>query len=182
MSKLWDVELTCLDGHKTTLGAYRGNVVLVVNLAKDDGVSTYDFWRELQRLHTRFSPHGFVVLGFPWDQLRPPAQRWGRDHADVRAFAEARGVTFPLFAVADTWGPTAHPLFRALEERIKAGEPLAPNDRAELTNPFVKTLLTRDGKVMQRHYCRVPVRKIEEELEALFDEERKAGVAAQPAG
>ncbi len=52
-------------------------------------------YAQLQQLYEKYRAEGFVVLAFPCNQFG--GQEPGSD-AEVKAFATAKGVTFPMFA------------------------------------------------------------------------------------
>ena len=60
---LTDIELVTLDGRPTTLGAYTGAALLVVNVASRCGLTPQ--YTGLEELQKTFSSRGFSVLGFP---------------------------------------------------------------------------------------------------------------------
>src|SRR5262249_61814629 len=94
MPPLHDFTLRDIDGRPRSLGAYRGQVVLVVNVASRCGLTPH--YEGLQKLHASHAARGFSVLGFPCNQFA--GQEPGSD-AEVKEFACSRyGVEFPLFS------------------------------------------------------------------------------------
>ena len=71
-------------------------------------------YRELQSLYEKHAASGFEVLAFPCNQFG--AQEPGSD-AEIKAFTDGYGVTFPLFAKIDVNGPNAHPLYVHLKKQ-----------------------------------------------------------------
>jgi glutathione peroxidase len=129
-------ELPLLNGDPQKLARFEGDVVLVVNTASECGyTSQFD---GLQRLYEERREKGFVVLGFPADDV---AGQEPRDDAEIAEFCEANfGVEFPMFAKSNVTGEEANPLFKRLA--AVAGEP---------TWNFNKYLLDRKGRVVE-HY------------------------------
>ena len=141
MTSLESFTATAIDGSDVDLGAYAGDVVLVVNTASRCGFTPQ--YEGLQRLHETYAHRGFAVLGFPCDQF---AHQEPGDEAQIRDFCETGfGVTFPLFAKVDVHGGRAHPLFRWLrsEARGVVGGRISWN--------FTKFLVGRDGQVVRRY-------------------------------
>lgn len=104
---LFDVTARLSTGGEQALAAYRGKVLLIVNVASR--------YAGLQSLHQACAPRGFAVLAFPCDQFGH--QEPGTD-ADIAAFCDRRfGVTFPVFAKIEVNGPRAHPLHAWLKQR-----------------------------------------------------------------
>ena len=71
-----DIPLKDIDGKKTNLGAHKGKVMLVVNVASKCGLTPQ--YKQLQAVHDKFAKKGFTVLGFPATSSanRSPAPRW----------------------------------------------------------------------------------------------------------
>ena len=66
-TSLGDFKATSLDGQPVDLGAYAGQVVLVVNTASKCGFTPQ--YQGLQSLYDQYGEQGFTVLGFPCDQF-----------------------------------------------------------------------------------------------------------------
>ena len=63
-SSFYDLKTQTLVGNKPAdLGAYRGKVTLVVNVASYCGYTPQ--YKGLEALHRELAPKGFAVLGFP---------------------------------------------------------------------------------------------------------------------
>jgi glutathione peroxidase len=93
-ASFYDLTLTDLEGRSVDMAAYRGKVVLVVNVASFCGYTVQ--YGGLEKLHREFAPRGFAVLGFPSNEFG--AQEPGTP-AEIRKFVtEKFDVTFPLFA------------------------------------------------------------------------------------
>jgi len=63
ISSFYDLRTTYLDGKPADLGAFRGRVALVVNVASQCGFTPQ--YEGLEKLHRELSGKGFAVLGFP---------------------------------------------------------------------------------------------------------------------
>ena len=113
MSTLYDIPLLDIDGQETSLAAYRGQKLMIVNLASECGFTPQ--YEALQTLYTHFKP-AFTVLGFPCNDFG--GQEPGNETA-VKQFCHSRyGVTFPLFSKIHIKGQT-HPLYEWLTQRKK---------------------------------------------------------------
>ena len=140
MTDLFSVPLTLNDGTETDFGRYRGQVVLVVNVASQCGFTPQ--YAGLQALHNKFEDDGFTVLGVPCNQFA--GQEPGSD-ADIAEFCDRNfGVTFPLTAKADVRGKNQHPLYARLT-KFKKG--LLPG---LVKWNFEKFLINRDGEIVAR--------------------------------
>ena len=61
MSSLYDLKTTTLLGKPADLGAYRGKVTLVVNVASKCGFTPQ--YEGLEKLHRELQGKGFAILG-----------------------------------------------------------------------------------------------------------------------
>ena len=141
MTSFHDFSCERLDGTLEDLGAYRGQVILVVNVASECGFTPQ--YAGLQGLHDAYSGAGFQVLGFPCNQFG--GQEPGGPDEIARFCSSRFGVSFPLFAKIEVNGKDAHPLYRFL----KQAAPGALGTQAIKWN-FTKFLVGRDGEVIER--------------------------------
>lgn len=137
---LYDIKVKDIDGKDTTLGAYKGKVVLVVNVASKCGYTPQ--YMPLEALYQRFKNIGFVVLGFPCNDFG--GQEPGTNK-DIKEFcSNDYGVTFPLFDKVHAKGDQQHPLYAALTGKE------SPFPGPVKWN-FTKFLVGRDGRIVQRY-------------------------------
>lgn len=141
MNDLYEIDLTNIKGEKTNLGAFRGKVMLIVNVASKCGfTSQYD---GLEELHKKFKDRGLAVLGFPCNQFGN--QEPGTEEQIMEFCRLHHGVTFPLFAKLEVNGSNAHPLYVYLKKQ----RPGILGSGAIKWN-FTKFLVDRDGEVVAR--------------------------------
>ena len=128
--------LPLLNGEPQDLSEYRGDVVLVVNTATECGFTPQ--FDGLEALYRRHRDDGFVILGFPADDV---AHQEPRDDAEIAEFCKENfGVSFPMFAKSNVVDEPLNPVYERLN--AAAGPP---------TWNFNKYLLDRDGEVVE-HY------------------------------
>ena len=72
MSAFHDLNLRALDGQDLPLAPYKGQIVLVVNVASKCGLTPQ--YAGLEKLHQAYRERGFTVLGLPCNQLPPRSQ------------------------------------------------------------------------------------------------------------
>jgi glutathione peroxidase len=146
-----------IDGNIVDMSAYKGNVLLIVNVASRCGFTPqYD---GLQKLYEKYKDQGFAVLGFPSNQF---AGQEPGSHAEIKAFCETTyGVTFPLFSKIDVNGPHADPLYVFLK-RAKPG--LLGTQRIKWN--FTKFLVDRQGNVLKRYAPQEKPQALETDIEA----------------
>jgi glutathione peroxidase len=143
-ASLYDVPLRDIDEQPTTLAAYRGEVMLIVNVASKCGNTPQ--YAQLESLYQQHGEQGLVVLGFPCNQFK--GQEPGSNE-EIKAFCTAEyGVTFPLFDKIDVNGENRHPLYVQL---AGADSPF-PGD---IEWNFAKFLVGRDGRILARFPARM---------------------------
>ncbi len=134
-----DNPLNDIEGKDTSLKAYQGKVLLVVNVASRCGLTKQ--YKELQALHEKFKDQGFSVVGFPCNDFG--AQEPGTN-AEIKIFCtEKYNVSFPMFDKLHVKGEEQHPLYSALTGK----EGAFPGD---VKWNFGKFLIGKDGKPIQR--------------------------------
>ncbi len=135
----YDVVLKDIDGKATSLAAYKGRVLLIVNVASECGYTSQ--YQGLEAAFRKYQAQGLTVLGFPCNQFG--AQEPGTS-AEIKNFCRtAFHVTFPLFGKIEVNGAKRHPLYAALAGK---DSPFPGN----ITWNFSKFLVGRDGVVLQR--------------------------------
>ena len=136
---LYDIPLKDIDGKDTSLRAYEGKVVLVVNVASKCGLTPQ--YEALEATYRKYKDQGLVVLGFPCNQFN--GQEPGTNE-EIKEFCSSKyDVTFPMFDKLNVNDPDRHPLYVAL-----AGpESPFPGD---IKWNFGKFLIGRDGKILKR--------------------------------
>ena len=109
----YDLKVTTLDGRPADLAAYRGRVVLVVNVASQCGYTPQ--YAGLEKLHREFEAKGFAVLGFPSNDFG--GQEPGTAEEIATFCKRTYDVTFPMFAkVVTKAGSQQSPVYAFLGE------------------------------------------------------------------
>lgn len=133
--------LADIDGKEVSLADYRGQVLLLVNVASKCGLTPQ--YQGLQELFEKYREKGFFVLAFPANDFRN--QEPGSD-IEIKEFCTSNyGVTFPLFAKISVLGEDIHPLYRMLTSG--AGRPELAGD---IRWNFDKFLIDRLGRPVAR--------------------------------
>lgn len=160
---VFDFEAKDIDGKPTKLAAFKGKVLLVVNVASQCGFTGQ--YEGLEALYEKHKAGGLEVLAFPSNQF---GQQEPGAEAEIKTFCTTKyAVKFPLFSKIDVNGPDAHPLYvhlRAAQpgsfsKDAPGAEKLAAH--LEKTQPevlgtdavkwnFTKFLVARDGSVVKR--------------------------------
>jgi glutathione peroxidase len=150
-----------LDGRETSLGEFRGKVLLIVNTASRCGFTPQ--YAGLERLYQEYKDRGFEVLGFPSNQF-------GRQEPgtaeEIGAFCEKKyAISFPIFAKIDVNGAAAHPLYRFLKKRRRGLLGIG-----RITWNFTKFLADRDGRVVRRFAPATDPKSIAPAIETLLED------------
>jgi len=141
---LYDIKLKDIDGKDTTLAAYKGKAVLIVNVASKCGYTKQ--YSGLEATYQKYKDQGFVILGFPCNQFG--GQEPGTNE-EIKQFCSSKySVTFPLFDKIDVNGGNRHPLYVALAGKDSP----FPGD---IKWNFNKFLVGKDGKILNRFESKV---------------------------
>lgn len=152
-------QMNRLDGTPQALSDYRGQVVLLVNVASKCGLTPQ--YEGLEALYEEYGDRGFAVLGFPSNDFLGQEPGTNKEIADF--CRSTYGVKFPMFAKIHVKGADAHPLYQQL---TRLPDPLG----GEIEWNFQKFLVDRNGEVVARFSPRTKPRNkaVVERIEALL--------------
>lgn len=141
MSTAYDFTARDIDGKAQSLSKYKGDVLLIVNVASKCGFTKQ--YTGLEALYREHKDQGFQVLGFPCDQF---GHQEPGDEAEIKNFCSLTyDVSFPMFAKIDVNGSKADPLYKWLKEQ-KSGL----LGIGAIKWNFTKFLIDRNGSVIKR--------------------------------
>lgn len=141
---LYDIPFKDIDGKDTSLKAYQGKVLLVVNVASKCGFTPQ--YEGLEAIQQKFKDKGFTVLGFPCNDFG--SQEPGSAE-EIKQFCSSKyNVTFPLLQKLHVKGAEQHQLYAALTGK----DSQFPGD---VKWNFGKFLISKDGKLLQRFDSKV---------------------------
>ncbi|NUU07478.1 glutathione peroxidase [Leifsonia sp. C5G2] len=132
-----DIPFHTIDGDETSLNAFAGKVILVVNVASRCGLAPQ--YEKLEKLQETYGDRGFTVVGFPSNQF---LQELSSTDAIKEYCSTTWGVTFPMAEKVRVNGRNAHPLY---QELTKA--PDAEGKAGRVKWNFEKFVVTPDGAV-----------------------------------
>jgi glutathione peroxidase len=136
---LQEIALKDIDGKATSLKAYDGQVLLVVNVASKCGLTPQ--YKALEATHQKYKDKGFSVLAFPSNDFG--SQEPGTNE-EIKEFCSTKyNVTFPMFDKLHVKGPEQHALYAALSGKDSP----FPGD---VKWNFGKFLIGRDGRIIKR--------------------------------
>ena len=111
------VEVFSFEHEKITFDHYKGNVLLIVNVASKCGFTKQ--YQALQKLQDKYESKGFKVLGFPCNDFGN--QETG-ELEEIKKFCSTTfGVNFQLFQKVHAKGNTTEP-FTSLNKVSPAGD------------------------------------------------------------
>ena len=136
-----DIAVTTLDGRATTLNEFKGQALLIVNVASKCGLTPQ--YTALEDIQRRYQARGFSVLGFPCNQFG--GQEPGSNDEIATFCSTTYGVTFPMFDKVDVNGAGRHALY---DELTKTAD--AEGHTGDIRWNFEKFLVGPDGTIVAR--------------------------------
>jgi len=158
-SYVLDRTMKLIDGKDQDLGAYKGKVVVIVNVASKCGYTVQ--YQGLEKLYQDKKDNGLVILGFPANNFG--GQEPGSNEEVAKFCKDKFGVTFPMFEKVSVKGPDQNELYKKL-----AGQP-APVGGDPKWN-FTKFVVDRTGHVVARFDAKAKGGDLEPDLIAKVDE------------
>ena len=137
---VYDYSLVDLGGKEVSLSAYKGKVLLIVNLASQSIFHEQNSM--LEELQKNYQAQGLVVLGVPSNDFG--AQEPGSDTEVEKAYSKDQHFIFPVFARASVRGKDQVPLYAFL-----TGDKKSPTS-GDVHWSYTKFVVDRTGKVVAR--------------------------------
>jgi glutathione peroxidase len=138
---VYDFTLNSIDGHPAPLAAYKGKVVLLVNVASKCGFTPQ--YSALESSYEKYKDRGFVIVGIPANNFG--AQEPGSNQ-EIKTFCSSKyHVTFPMMAKVSVKGDDITPLYQFLTEKSSN-----PQSGGEIKWNFTKFLIGPDGRIITR--------------------------------
>src|SRR5580698_7210851 len=139
-ASVYEFTLNSIDGAPAPLAAYKGKVLLLVNVASKCGFTPQ--YKELEAVYEKYKDQGLVVIGFPANNFG--AQEPGTNE-EIKTFCSRKyNVTFPMYSKISVKGADIAPLYAYLTKETGAGM------TGDIKWNFTKFLVDRNGKVVQR--------------------------------
>jgi len=155
MSKFYSIQVKDAKGDVLSLEQYKGNVVVVVNVASKCGFTPQ--YKDLQELYDTYKEQGLVILGFPCNQFK---EQEPGSAEEIQSFCSLTyGVDFPVLDKVDVNGENEAPLYTFLKEEQKGllGSSIKWN--------FTKFLIDKEGNVVKRYAPNVNPLKMKKDIE-----------------
>tara|TARA_Y100000591_G_scaffold125523_1_gene107444 strand:- start:4533 stop:5084 length:552 start_codon:yes stop_codon:yes gene_type:complete len=131
----FDFNLKDINDEKLEMSTFKGNPILLVNVASYCGFTNQ--YEELQLLYDKYKNKGLIVIGLPSNQFG--GQEPGSNN-EIKDFCEVNfNITFPMTSKYDVKGENAHPIYLWAKESF--GNSAIPKWN------FHKILINKDGRV-----------------------------------
>jgi glutathione peroxidase len=141
LDSIWSAPIKTLKGEPTTLAAYKGKALMLVNVASKCGLTPQ--YSTLEALQKKYEAKGFTVIGFPCNQFH--GQEPGTAEEIATFCATNYGVTFPIMEKIEVNGDGRHPIYKALTPIADAG-----GHEGDIRWNFEKFVVSADGKHVTR--------------------------------
>lgn len=138
---VYDFTLNSIEGQPAPLAAYKGKVVLLVNVASRCGFTPQ--YSALEATYEKYKDRGLVIVGIPANNFG--AQEPGSNQ-EIKTFCTSKyHVTFPMLAKVSVKGDDMTPLYQFLTDKSAN-----PQTGGEIQWNFTKFLIGPDGHVKTR--------------------------------
>src|SRR6266853_2245010 len=138
---VFDYTLNTIDGQPAPLSAYKGKVVMLVNVASRCGFTPQ--YTALESIYEKYKDRGFVIVGIPANNFG--GQEPGTNQ-EIKTFCSSKyNVTFPMMAKVSVKGEDTTPLYQFLTDKAAH-----PQTGGEIKWNFTKFLVGPDGHVIKR--------------------------------
>lgn len=154
-SDLYDLWLETIDSHVMSMNDYKGQVLLIINVASRCGFTPQ--YEALEKMYQAYRERGFTILAFPCNQFRhqEPGSNQEIDDYAKSCFR----VTFPLFAKIDVKGQHQSPLYAYLAAHLRK-KPLM-----FVPWNFTKILVSREGDILQQFLPFTSMKRVRASIE-----------------
>ena len=138
---VYDFTLNSIDGQPAPLAAYKGKVVLLVNVASRCGYTPQ--YAALESIYEKYKDRGFVIIGIPANNFG--AQEPGSNQ-EIKTFCQSKySVTFPMMSKVSVKGEDKTPLYQYLTDKSAN-----PKTGGDIQWNFTKFLVGPDGQIIDR--------------------------------
>jgi glutathione peroxidase len=138
---VYDFTLNSIEGQPAPLAAYKGKVVMVVNVASRCGFTPQ--YSALEAVYEKYKDRGFVIIGVPANNFG--SQEPGTNQ-EIKTFCTSKyHVTFPMMSKVSGKGEDKAPLYQYLTDTSAN-----PSTGGDIKWNFTKFLVGPDGHVLTR--------------------------------
>jgi glutathione peroxidase len=138
---VYEFSLNSIDGQAAPLAAYKGKVVMLVNVASRCGFTPQ--YSALETVYEKYKDRGFVIVGIPANNFG--GQEPGSNQ-EIKTFCITKyHVTFPMMSKVSVKGDDKDPLYQFLTDKSAN-----PQTSGDIKWNFTKFLIGPDGRVITR--------------------------------
>src|SRR5258705_844098 len=138
---VFDYTLNTIDGQPAPLSAYKGKVVMLVNVASRCGFTPQ--YTALESIYEKYKERGFVIIGIPANNFG--AQEPGTNQ-EIKTFCQSKySVTFPMMSKVSVKGNDKTPLYQYLTDKSAN-----PKTGGDIQWNFTKFLVGPGGQIIAR--------------------------------
>jgi glutathione peroxidase len=138
---IYDFTLNSIDGQPAPLSAYKGKVVMLVNVASRCGFTPQ--YTALESIYEKYKDRGFVIVGIPANNFG--AQEPGTNE-EIKTFCSTKyNVKFPMMSKVSVKGDDKTPLYQYLTDKSAN-----PKTGGDIQWNFTKFLVGPDGQIVAR--------------------------------
>ena len=184
-SGIYDITVKDMDGSDVSLANYKGEVLLIVNVASKCGLTPQ--YEGLEALYQKYKDQGLEILAFPCNQF---LEQEPGTNEEIQSFCSLNyNVTFPLFDKIDVNGEAESPLYTYLKKQAPfQGYPEGTEEFATMLDEihqktgtgfdqgdairwnFGKFLVSKDGKTILRFEPMVTPDMMEEAIQKMLED------------
>ena len=140
-NSLYEFTPKSIDGQPASLAAYKGKVLLLVNVASKCGFTPQ--YKGLEAIYEEYKDKGLVVIGFPANNFA--AQEPGTNE-EIRTFCtRTYNVSFPMMSKISVKGDDQDDLYKFLTDKAAH-----PDTGGDIRWNFTKFLVDRKGNIVAR--------------------------------
>ena len=138
----YDIAINNISGEAINLNTFKGNYVLVVNVASKCGFTSQ--YEDLQKLYEQYQ-NKLVVIGVPCNQFGN--QEPGNSTA-IKSFCKLNyGVSFPITEKINVTGKQQHTLYKWLTNKVNNG-----SKNSSVKWNFQKYLIDTNGNLIDYYF------------------------------
>jgi glutathione peroxidase len=138
---VYDYTLNAIDGQPAPLSAYKGKVMMLVNVASRCGFTPQ--YTALEAIYEKYKDRGFVIIGIPANNFG--AQEPGTNQ-EIKTFCQSKyNVKFPMMSKVSVKGDDKAPLYQYLTDKSAN-----PKTGGDIQWNFTKFLVGPDGQIVTR--------------------------------
>lgn len=165
----------CVDrdmkGNEVSMSKYRDNVLLIVNVASNWGLTKLNYI-QLPKLYDEFHSSGFQILAFPCNQFGAQEPGTNEEILEfVKQYDENMASKLIFFDKGHVNGSDTREVYSLLKNALPAED-----GSTDIRWNFNKFLIDHEGKPYKRYGPKTPPKAIKDDIQMLLN--KKNGIVA----